>query len=96
MSTRIFKDYMRLIKADLFRYDGAMGIKGYLKNYFREPGFRYNCWIRTADFLDRNIFLKVPYWLACFSATPTRNKVRDKHTSHDQDRAGQAALVLHL
>lgn len=59
-----FKSYVEVIKADLYRYDGATGVKGFLKNYLREPGFRYTFWMRTAGFLGRIVFLKVLYYIA--------------------------------
>ena len=66
MAIKKFKDYIYIIQADLYRYDGATGVKNLLKKYIREPGFRYTFWMRTAGFLNTRLFLKVPYWLACF------------------------------
>ena len=59
-----YKNCVKAIKSDLYRYQGAIGLKGFLKNYFGEPGFRYTFWMRTTAFLSRSAFLKTLYYIA--------------------------------
>jgi serine O-acetyltransferase len=59
-----FRSYVRIIKADLYRYGGAAGMWGFCRTYFRQPGFRYTVWMRTASYLSVHPFLKISYWIA--------------------------------
>jgi serine O-acetyltransferase len=59
-----FRDFVQIVKADLFRYHGATGFKGFLQRYVQAPGFRYTFWMRTAGYLSAHPLLKVPYWIA--------------------------------
>jgi serine O-acetyltransferase len=55
---------IKVIRADLHRYDGATGIRGFCRTYVWEPGFRYTVWMRTVAHLRRSVLWKVPYWMA--------------------------------
>lgn len=58
-----------LLRADLFRYDGAAGFKGMFLGFVREPGFRYTALLRTCRFLRGNtitrlsLYLPLKWWL---------------------------------
>ena len=52
------------IRADLYRYDGASGFLGYIKNYMREPGFRFTVWMRVAAWLSSRTWLMPLYVIA--------------------------------
>ncbi len=52
------------IRADLYRYDGTSGILGFLRNYLREPGFRYTTWMRATAWLRCRIWLMPLYLVA--------------------------------
>lgn len=45
----IFKEYIRMIKSDLHRYNPREDMPIY--TYLHVPGFRYSCWLRTSRFL---------------------------------------------
>ena len=64
MPRTTLKNLAKVIKADLYRYDGAAGAKGFLKNYLKEPGFRYTCWMRATGFLSQNVLFGALYCLA--------------------------------
>lgn len=64
MPTTNSKSFTGVVKADLYRYDGATGAKGFLKNYLWEPGFRYTFWMRIASYISGNPLLRVPFWIA--------------------------------
>jgi serine O-acetyltransferase len=61
-----FKKLTMVIRADLYRYDGASGLRGFFKNYVKEPGFRYSCWMRMVGFASQHKILKGLYYLACY------------------------------
>jgi serine O-acetyltransferase len=46
-----FSEYRYLVRSDLYRYEGAAGLAGFLKSVILEPGFQYTFWMRTAAFL---------------------------------------------
>lgn len=58
------RDCVAVIRKDLYRYEGASGIPGFVKQYLREPGFRYSCWMRIADYLSHHAFLVALYYVA--------------------------------
>ena len=51
-----------LILADLYRYDGARGLKGFIAKYLRGPGFRFTFWMRFSTAL-REAPLLYPLYL---------------------------------
>jgi len=53
-----------LIWADLYRYDGARGLKGFFAKYLREPGFRFTFWMRLSASLGEAPLLYVVYLMA--------------------------------
>jgi serine O-acetyltransferase len=57
------RDLARVIRADLYRYRGATGIKGFLATYYGKPGFRYVFWMRTAAYFRERSWFGVPYYL---------------------------------
>jgi serine O-acetyltransferase len=42
---------MQAVRGDLYRYDGASGLAGFLRCYLREPGFRFTFWLRMSGSL---------------------------------------------
>jgi len=46
-----FLELQRLILADLFRYDGAKGMSGFVLAFFGEPGFRLTVLLRATRWL---------------------------------------------
>ena len=50
-----FLEFKCLVKADLYRYDGATGIKATFWHFLFEPGFRYCVLLRSCRYL-RTIF----------------------------------------
>lgn len=38
------------IRADLYRYGGATGVRGWLREYLRTPGFRYTFYLRKVAY----------------------------------------------
>jgi serine O-acetyltransferase len=60
------RSFIRVLAADLYRYDGARGIKGFCTTYIREQGFRYTVWMRLAGYLSRYRVLVLPYAIARF------------------------------
>lgn len=83
MPSKTFKDYIEIIKADLFRYHGAVGIKAFSKIYFRKPGFRYVFWMRTTNYLYKRKFFKIPYYLSLwlFHRTSIKYGINIPHTT---------------
>jgi serine O-acetyltransferase len=57
------QELARVIKADLYRYQGATGIKGFLSCYHRRVGFKYTLWMRLASFLEREGYSRVVLWI---------------------------------
>ena len=46
------------LRADLYRYDGRVDAKSFLKNFLFTPGFKYTVWMRLTGFLKtRRAFL---------------------------------------
>lgn len=43
---------LELIKSDLFRYNGRIGILCFFKTFVLVPGFRYSFWWRVASSLN--------------------------------------------
>lgn len=48
---RRFAELRRLLKADLFRYDGKATLKSFLRNFLFTPGYKYTVWMRTCGYL---------------------------------------------
>jgi serine O-acetyltransferase len=53
-----YREYSCLVKSDLYRYEGAAGLGGFLKNAILTPGFQYTFWMRTAAFLSSHSFIR--------------------------------------
>ena len=64
MASLKLTNFLTVIKSDLYRYEGAMGVIGFLKNYIKEPGFRYSFWMRMTAFLEGNSSFIIPYCVA--------------------------------
>lgn len=61
MRTPVVGHLARVIRADLYRYGGATGIKGFLATYHQKPGFQYVLWMRLAAHLHRRRRWWIPY-----------------------------------
>ncbi|MER3482961.1 MAG: serine acetyltransferase [Meiothermus sp.] len=48
-----FKEYVYLLRSDLYRYSGKVDAKAALYNWLRQPGFKFSFWLRTCNFLQR-------------------------------------------
>lgn len=55
------KEMHRLIKADLFRQDGLVGVKGFIKGWLLIPGFRYAYLLRKTTFYKKYSFIGIFY-----------------------------------
>lgn len=53
---RSFAELKRLLKADLFRYDGKATFGSFLRHFSFTPGYKYTVWMRTCG------YLKVQRW----------------------------------
>ena len=53
-----FKNYIRIIKADLYRNLRAKSFIDFIKVYRHKPGFRYVFWMRTAIYFSESPILK--------------------------------------
>jgi serine O-acetyltransferase len=64
----IFREFQSLVQSDLYRYDGARGIKCFAKNFLLESGFRYcvllrTChYFRTVSYLRWGFYHLVKFW----------------------------------
>lgn len=38
-----------LVKSDLYRYDGELSLRAFLRNYIHEPGFNFLVWFRVCS-----------------------------------------------
>ncbi len=54
-------EYLQTVKADLYRHDGAQGVKAFLRNLLYCPGFKYTFWMRTCKFLHGSYLLLLLY-----------------------------------
>ena len=52
------------LAADLYRYQGRRGIRGFLSAYLWQPGFRFTFWLRSAAWLRGRPACKLLYWIA--------------------------------
>jgi hypothetical protein len=58
--TRDTQQLRSVIGTDLYRYDGSTGLRGLLRTYLSEPGFRFTFWMRVAAHLtNASPWLKV-------------------------------------
>jgi serine O-acetyltransferase len=58
------KKYTFYVKSDLFRYLGETGLKGFLRCFVLNPGFKYTVIMRTVRYLkDNGNTFKVAYFL---------------------------------
>ena len=75
---------VRVIKADLYRYGGATGVKDFLKKYLWEPGFRYTFRMRIAGFCVSKCILEVLYYVARYQRHRLEIKygISIPHTTH--------------
>ena len=64
MKLENLKILMTVLKTDLYRCRCATGSKGFLKTYFRKPGFRFTFWFRRTRYLNDKKLFKVFYWIA--------------------------------
>jgi serine O-acetyltransferase len=48
---RSFTELKRLLKADLFRYDGKVSAKSFWRHFLFTPGYKYTVWMRTCGYL---------------------------------------------
>lgn len=62
--TQNLKQFLAVVRADLYRYQGARGIAGFLRVYFRKPGFHYVFWMRLTHWLSAHRVLAIPYFLS--------------------------------
>jgi serine O-acetyltransferase len=55
-----FRDTLR---QDLYRYRARTGLRTALKAYFRNPAFRFTCWLRVGNyfFLRSGVLARLPY-----------------------------------
>lgn len=49
------KKLIHLVKTDLYRYTGQLGIKAFLNTYIREPGFNILVWMRIRSVFESKI-----------------------------------------
>jgi serine O-acetyltransferase len=56
---RSFKQLSWLVKADLLRYEGHVGLKGFVRHFVFTPGFRYSTWMRLTGYLKQHPTLRV-------------------------------------
>jgi serine O-acetyltransferase len=60
-----FNEYRFLVRSDLYRYTGEVGVALFLKRMRMDPGFRYSFWMRTCAYLEqsgmwcRGIFIRI-------------------------------------
>jgi serine O-acetyltransferase len=55
--------FVKIIRADLYRYQGANGIRGFIDKYLHKPSFRYVFWMRLSAYLyGRKKFL-LPFYI---------------------------------
>lgn len=55
-----FKNYITLVKSDLYRYTGSKGIGQFVSHFCKNPGFKYTFWMRTAkEFRPHRIFIPI-------------------------------------
>jgi len=55
------KNYLNLVKADLYRYTGKVSFSVFLRNILLNAGFKYSFWMRTAFFLKGHPSLRPLY-----------------------------------
>lgn len=53
----------RLVKSDLFRYEGKYGIISFIKTFFLRPGFRFSFFLRKAAQSSKFLPIKLFYQL---------------------------------
>jgi len=63
-----------LIRADLYRYDGARGLKGFIAKYLRVPGFRFTFWMRFSTALREAPLLYPLYLMAIWQRRRLEHK----------------------
>lgn len=50
----LFREFQSLVKADLYRYDGARGFGAFCRHFFSESGFRYCVLLRACRYFRQN------------------------------------------
>ncbi|MBM3331469.1 serine acetyltransferase [candidate division WOR-3 bacterium] len=53
-----YSEYRYLVRSDLCRHEGAVGLSGFLRHAALTPGFQYTYWMRTAAFLSGRRILR--------------------------------------
>lgn len=49
-----FNEYRFLVKADLYRYAGKVGVAIFLRRMWINPCFKYSFWLRTCAYLEQS------------------------------------------
>ncbi|ELC8389844.1 serine O-acetyltransferase [Clostridium perfringens] len=49
---------INIIRCDLYRYSGEKTIKAFLKNYFRNSGFKFTVWLRICYFSRKKLITR--------------------------------------
>ncbi|MEC4086899.1 serine acetyltransferase [Myroides odoratimimus] len=58
-----FKEVLKYIKSDLFRYQGKIGLRGFIKEYFLNRGFCLTVWFRMSKIDNKVISTFSKIWL---------------------------------
>lgn len=53
-----FRDFQTLLRADLYRYDGARGFGAFCRHFVSESGFRYCVLLRSCHYYRQNVWLR--------------------------------------
>jgi serine O-acetyltransferase len=59
-----YQEFLALVRADFYRYDGSVGIRANLERYFLEPGARFTFWYRLSAWLKHAGWLKPAFVFA--------------------------------
>lgn len=51
-------DIAYLVRSDLYRYAGSVGVRVFFRHYFADPGFRFSVWFRTYQWARRRPCLR--------------------------------------
>ncbi|MGB3721390.1 MAG: hexapeptide transferase [Pacificimonas sp.] len=71
---RSWAELTLLLRADLWRYDGRLGVKAFWKHFLFTPGYNYTVWMRLTGYLKAARGLKPLYALAKWRLLASRYK----------------------
>lgn len=57
------KQWLYLIRTDLYRYTADIGFKSFLKSYLFVPGFRFSFWLRLCKYIQCAHYPAAIYWV---------------------------------